>query len=151
MTAEVSRLSITAIKGFGIREVAEIDLRSHGVVGNREFFAVDEDHKLYSVTRTSSFMSHWSLFTEEGELQIGRDADTLHRGHIELGATVRSHFFGDRFVHGHLVLGPWDELLSDIAGRRLHLVKSATPSGGFRPPPGDSAVRGFRVCPRQRS
>ncbi len=131
MTAQVSRLSITAIKGFGIRDVTEIDLRTHGAVGNREFFVIDEDHKLFSVTRTASFMSHWSVVTAEGELQVGCGADTLHHGHVELGGTVRSHFFGDRFVDGHLVLGPWEELLSDVAGRRLRLVRSAMPSGGF--------------------
>jgi uncharacterized protein YcbX len=127
----VSRLSVTAIKGFGIREVTRIELRSHGAVGDREFFVVDEDHKLYSVTRTASFMSHWSVFTADGRLQIGSGADTLHHGHIELGAAVHSHFFGDRFVEGRLVLGSWDELLSDIAGRRLHLARAAVPSGGF--------------------
>jgi len=131
MPAQVSRLSLTAIKGFGIREVDKVELRHDGAVGNREFFTVDEHQKLYSVTRTSAFMSYWSLITPDSQLQIGRGADTLHQGHVELGAPVRSHFFGERFVDGRRVLGSWDEALSDLAGTRLRLVRSVTPSGGF--------------------
>lgn len=131
MTAEVSRLSITAIKGFGIREVAEIDLRHHGAVGNREYFVIDEEHKLLSLTRTPCFVSLWSLVTGDGQLQVGRGEDVLCQERPALGDAVRAHFFQDRFVEGHLVLGPWDDLLSDAAGRQVHLVKSATPSGGY--------------------
>jgi uncharacterized protein YcbX len=111
--------------------VPEIDLRSHGAVGNREFFVVDEDHRLLSLTRTPAFVSHWSVVSEDGRLQVGRGADSLCQEVPALGNPVRSHFFADRFVEGHRVLGPWDELLSDVAGRRVHLVKAATPSGGF--------------------
>ena len=131
MTAVVSRLAITTIKGFGIREVAEIDLRRGGAVGNREFFVVDNEHKLLSLTRTASFVPLWSLVTEDGQLQVGRGADVLLQERPALGDAVRSHFFQERFVDGHLVLGPWDELLSDVAGRQVHLVKAATPSGGY--------------------
>lgn len=131
MTARVSRLSITAIKGFGIREVAEINLRTHGAIGNREFFVVDEEHRLLSLTRTASFVSLWSVVKGDGRLQVGRDSELLCEEQPALGGAVRSHFFQDRFVEGHLVLGPWDELLSDVAGRQVHMVKAATPSGGY--------------------
>jgi len=130
MNVIVSRLSITAIKGFGIREVPEIDLRSHGAVGNREFFVVDEDHRLLSLTRTPAFVSYWAVVSDD-RLQVGRGADILLQDVPALGGPVRSHFFGQRFVEGHRVLGPWDELLSDVARRRVGLVKAATPAGGF--------------------
>lgn len=131
MSARVSRLAVTAIKGFGIREVDEIDLRRYGAVGNRDFFVVDEKYALYSVTRTASFMPYWSAVDGDGLLYVGRHTEPLHHGEIELGASLRSHFFKDRFVDGRRVLGPWDELLSDIAGRRVHLIKATKPSGGY--------------------
>jgi uncharacterized protein YcbX len=131
MSAVVSRLSVTAIKGFGIREVDEVELRHAGAVGNREFFTVDEDLRLYSVTRTPDFLSYWSLITPDGQLQIGHGPDIVHQGRTAVGAPVTAHFFGERWTDGRLVVGDWDEVLSDIAGKRLRLVRSATPAGGF--------------------
>jgi uncharacterized protein YcbX len=131
VTVQVTRLAVTAIKGFGIREVDEIDLRRPGAVGNRDYFVVDEQLALHSAKQTAAFIPYWSLVDGEGRLQVGRRSEVLQHGEVELGAPVRSHFFADRYVEGRRVLGPWDGLLSEITGHRVHLVRALAPSGGF--------------------
>lgn len=44
---------------------------------------------------------------------------------------TRAHFFADRYATGHVVKGPWSDLLSEIAGERIRLVRATGPLGGF--------------------
>src|SRR4028119_8926 len=118
----VSRLSVTAIKGFGMQHVERIYMAEDGVAGDRAFFLVDDQDTLLSATRTSAFLPYWSRLT------IKPDADVLSIGHrgaevmssvLERGPLLRAHFFGDRYVRGYLIGGPWADLLSSIAGRSV--------------------------------
>ena len=126
----VSRLGVTAIKGLGLREVGEIEVAADGVPGDRALFVVDDKDTLLSATRTPAFLAHWSRL--DGEvLTVGRGGDVVLSGAVERGPLVRAHFFGDRYVTGHLVPGPWSALLSDLAGRAVRLVRAADPIGGY--------------------
>lgn len=92
---------------------------------------VDEQLALHSAKQTAAFIPYWSRADGDGRLQVGRRSEVLQDREVELGAPVRSHFFADRYVEGRRVLGPWDDLLSDLAGRRLHLIRALAPSGGY--------------------
>lgn len=128
----VTQLAVTAVKGFGMQQPAVIALERGGAVGNRDFFMVDDDLELFSVTRSGAFLPFWSAWDQLlSVLSIGRGEETCHSEEIELGGEIRTHFDEDRYVTGLEVRGGWSELLSDLAGRRVRLVKAADPAGGY--------------------
>ncbi len=130
----VSQLSVTAIKGFGVQHVERLHIAEDGVAGDRALFLVDDDDTLLSATRTPAFLPYWSRLTPspDGEvLTIGLGDAELMSSELERGPALRAHFFGDRYVSGHLVGAPWAELLSDIAGRRVRLVRAMDRMAGY--------------------
>lgn len=130
----VGQLSVTAIKGFGVQHVDRLDIAEDGVTGDRALFLVDDDDTLLSATRTPAFLPYWSRLTRSpgGEvLTIGLGEEELMSAALERGPALRTHFFGDRYVSGHLVGASWAELLSDIAGRSVRLVRASDPIAGY--------------------
>jgi uncharacterized protein YcbX len=125
-------LGITPIKGFAMQPASEVTVTASGLVGDRAFFVLDEAGKLVSATRTRQFLPYWARFDQaSGVLSIGKDGAVLVSERTTEGEPVRGHFFGDRYATGHVVPGPWSELLSDIAERPVRLVKAADPLGGY--------------------
>ena len=53
----ITRLFTTPVKGFALHSVDAVDLDSNGAVGDRDFFMVDDDHRLVSITRIGTFAS----------------------------------------------------------------------------------------------
>lgn len=127
----VSRLDISATKGFAVRSVPAVDVARTGIVGNREFFLVDIDERLYSVPRDPIFLSYWTSYdTESGVFSVGRSDTTECSAVVRHVGDVRPFQFDDRMVDGWWAPGPWDELLSEVAGRELRLGHCAEPGGG---------------------
>ncbi len=58
----VAQLYLTATKGFALREVDHIEVTASGIVGNREFFLVDIDERLYSVPKDPIFLDYWTTY-----------------------------------------------------------------------------------------
>jgi uncharacterized protein YcbX len=130
--ATVTHLRTTPIKGFTMRESPALLLTETGVVGDRAFFMVDDADKLMSATRTPRFLPYWARFDPESEvLAIGRGDDVLLSEEVTDGEPVRAHFFTDRYATGHVVPGPWSDVLSEVAGQHIRLVRAADPLGGF--------------------
>jgi uncharacterized protein len=132
LTARVTHLRTTPIKGFTMQDSSALLLTETGVVGDRAFFMVDDADKLVSATRTASFLPYWARFDPERHvLAIGRGDDVLVSEQVIDGEPVRAHFFADRYATGHVVPGPWSGVLSEIAGRPIRLVRAADPLGGY--------------------
>lgn len=130
----VGQLCVTAIKGFGVRSVDRLHIAEDGVAGDRALFLVDDEDSLLSATRTPAFLPYWSRLTPQADgevLTIGLGEAELMSSALERGPVLRTHFFGDRYVSGHSVGSPWAELLSDIAGRSVRLVRAMDPIGGY--------------------
>src|SRR5581483_5814200 len=70
----VQLLTTTPIKGMALHHPDAVELRETGAVGDRAFFAIDEDDKLLSVTRTGAFAS---LRAEVGDELVLRDGDEV--------------------------------------------------------------------------
>ncbi|MEU6103336.1 MOSC domain-containing protein [Streptomyces flaveolus] len=127
----VDRLEVAATKGFALQGVPEMHVASTGIVGNREFFLVDIDERLYSVPRDPVFLNHWTAYDPASEtFSVGRGetaecAQVL--GHV---GGLRPFRLDDRTVEGRWAPGPWDEFLSELAGRELRLVHCSAPGGG---------------------
>ena len=128
----VSRLAVTPVKGFGLREVDQVWLTAQGVPGDRVFFLADDDAKLFSATRSAAFLPYWTTFdVDRGLLTVGRGGDVLISEVVQLAEPLRAHFFGDRYADGHVVGGPWQRWLTEVAGVPLRLVMVDEPGGGY--------------------
>jgi uncharacterized protein YcbX len=130
MDPTVTELAVTAVKGFGLTYPQRLRLERGGVPGNRDFFLVEDDDELFSVAKSGCFLPYWSTH-DDGVLRIGRDDEVVLSGEVRTASSLRGHFFGDTYVEGSVVEGPWAEFLSDVAGRGLRLVKAAEPAGGY--------------------
>jgi uncharacterized protein len=130
--ARVTRLRTTPVKGFTIQESAALHLTEAGVVGDREFFMVDDADRLVSATRTAAFLPYWARFDPDHDrLTIGRGDEVVLDDDVPVGEPVRAHFFGDRYATGHVVGGPWNSVLSEIARRQVRLARASDPLGGY--------------------
>lgn len=127
----VARLDIAATKGFALRCVSAVDVARFGIVGNREFFLVDIDERLYSVPKDPVFLGYWTSYEREsGLFSVGRADTTECVAAVRHVGDLRPFQFDERLVDGWWAPGPWDEMLSEVAGRNLRLAHCAEPGGG---------------------
>jgi hypothetical protein len=126
MKASVVRLSIAPVKSLGLVHPDEIELESHGVRGNRRFWLVDADGRLFNgkiggpVVR---IRPEWDESTRTLALTFP-NGDRVE-GTVELGLSVDAVMY----KHPHpsrRVLGPWEEAISEFAGRQLTLLWAET-------------------------
>lgn len=142
----VTRLSITPIKGLGLHHPSEIDVRRTGVVGDRRFYLVDERDGMVSIAKTGGLVGLWAEYDDAAHRLVVRDAEgVVADGDVVPGTAHVADFFAFRKVPGRLVPGPWDEVLSDAAGRSLRLVMADEPDGAHDVEPltllGDASTR----------
>ena len=124
MKASVSALQVAPVKGLALVARDEIELERHGVTDNRRFHLVDEDGRRYGLLRDGRL----ALVVPEydGERLTLRFPDgSVVSGAVALDGEVTTEFYGGRRVGGSAVLGPWNDALSEYAGRRLRLVRAA--------------------------
>jgi len=129
----VTHLRTTPVKGFAIRESSGVVLAvDEGVAGDRAFFLIDAAGTLLSATRTASFLPYWASFDPRSDvLAVGRGPQTLLEERVVVGEAARAHFFAARYASGHVVRGPWNRFLSEIAGESVRLIRATGPLGGF--------------------
>ena len=127
----VARLSVTPVKGLALHHPDRIELTEAGAVGDRRFFLIDADDLLVSITKRGEL----ARFTAEYEpapdvLTLRRDGSTW-ASEIRLGEPVHGIFHDRGPVAGHVVEGPWSEVLSDAVGQHLRLVRGLDGTGAF--------------------
>lgn len=121
----VTRLSVTPVKGLGLHHPDSVDVRWTGVVGDRQFYLVDERDALFSIAKTGALLSLSADYDEsEGVLTLREGGAVLAQASVEPGEAHTADFFSFKRVAGHLVPGPWDDVLSERTGRALRLVKA---------------------------
>lgn len=122
MTAAVSRLQITPIKGIGLSEVEQITLRRSGAIGDRRFFLIDErDRKVNGKTLGDLQRVNGQYSEEDGILTLEMPYGELLTAPVRVDLSSPEIPYGD-FRIGRLVAGPWAEALSRLCGRELRLV-----------------------------
>jgi hypothetical protein len=128
----VTTLYTTPVKGFALHSVDTVLVDSNGAVGDREFFMVDDEASLVSITRVGAFASWRADFDAGGGVLrlTGVDGQTLE-AETPLGNPIVGQFYDDRVVPGHVVEGQWSEWLSDIAGRSVRLVRAQESGGAY--------------------
>ncbi len=128
----ITTLFTTPVKGFALHSVAAVELDGNGAIGDRDFFMVDDERRLVSITKIGTFASWRAEFNRVAEtLALTSNDGQRFEAPTPLGDAVVGEFFDDRVVAGHIVEGQWSEWLSDVAGRRLTLVRADSSGGAF--------------------
>jgi uncharacterized protein len=120
--ARVARISIAPVKSLGLLHPDEVVLERGGVRGNRRFWLVDADGRLFNNKRNGPMVriaSQWDEDTRELTLTFP-DGSTAG-GIVELGDAVSAEMY--RHPHpSRRVLGPWETAISDYVGTPLTLL-----------------------------
>jgi uncharacterized protein YcbX len=118
----VARISVAPVKSLGLVHPDEIALESYGVRGNRQFWLLDADRRLFNGKRNGRMVRiqpDWNEGT--GWLALRFPDGTIVEGEVETGDAVDAEMYG----HPHpsrRVLGPWEYAISEFVGQPLTLL-----------------------------
>jgi uncharacterized protein YcbX len=122
--ARVVRISIAPVKSLGLVNPDGVDLRLDGVQGDRRFWLVDEDGRLFNNKRNGPMVTidpTWDEATRHLSLRFPDGAEV--GGTVELGDPYPAVLY--RRPHpSRRVIGPWEEAISTFVGRPLTLLWS---------------------------
>jgi uncharacterized protein len=117
----VTRLSVAPVKGMRVTDAEMLELRRHGVRGDRAFLVVDRDDGLLLTTRTPGLMQivpHWDGETLTLAFPDGSQIEAVP----ETGARATTANYAGRPIRGRIVEGPLAEAISDHLGRPVRLL-----------------------------
>ena len=124
MEACVARISVTPVKALGLVHPEHVDLTPDGITGDRRFWMVDEDGRLFNNKRCgplATIRPEWDEATRELALTFPDGARV--EGTVELGEEVDAVLY--RMPHpSRRVLGPWEEALASFASQPVRLLWS---------------------------
>jgi uncharacterized protein YcbX len=118
----VTRISIAPVKSLGLVHPDEVELGPRGVVGNRRFWLVDADRRLYNNKRDGPLVRirpEWDEATHA--LALTFPDGTRLAGTVELGDPFDVQMYGYPLA-SRRVVGPWQEAISEYAGEQLTLL-----------------------------
>jgi MOSC domain-containing protein len=122
--ARVERIAIAPVKSLGLAHPATVELEAGGVRGDRRFWLVDEDGRLFNNKRNGPMVTirpTWNETTRELRLDFPDGARV--EGVVELGEPVPAVLYG-RPHASRRVIGPWEKAISARIGRPLTLLWS---------------------------
>jgi uncharacterized protein YcbX len=119
VTPSVVRLSIAPVKSLGLLHPDEIELERNGVRGNRRFWLVDEEGRLFNNKRNGPMVRIRPSWDEDTRvLALDFPDGTRIEGTVELGDAVPAEMYGHPHP-SHRVLGPWERAISEFVGKPL--------------------------------
>ena len=122
MEPQVVRISIAPVKSLGLVHPDEVDVGHGGVAGNRRFWLLDEDGRLFNNKRNGPMVQirpEWDETTRR--LALTFPDGRVVEGTVELGEAVAPEMYDDPIPSRHVV-GPWADAISDFVGRPLTLL-----------------------------
>ncbi|HEX7582853.1 MAG TPA: MOSC N-terminal beta barrel domain-containing protein [Gaiellaceae bacterium] len=122
MSGRVTRISIAPVKSLGLVHPEEIEIGPRGVAGNRRFWLVDEEGRLFNNKRCGPLVRirpEW----DEGSRTLALTLPDGERveGVVELGEAVVADLWGHPSP-SHRVIGPWEAAIARVAGRPVTLL-----------------------------
>jgi uncharacterized protein YcbX len=124
MEGRVVRISIAPVKSLGLIHPEGVDLLRGGVRGDRRFWLVDEDGRLFNNKRNGPMFRirpEWNEATQRLVLDFPDGARV--EGVVELGEPVAIELYG-RAHSSRRVLGPWEAAIAEHVGQPLTLLWS---------------------------
>lgn len=120
----VARLNVTPVKSTALHHPDRIRIERWGAVGNREFFFLDEDGRLFGGSKLGPLVRIRADHDAAADTLRMRFPDgTQVQGPAAADGTALEVNFWGRPVTAHVIDGPWTEPLSRYAGRSLRLAR----------------------------
>lgn len=124
MTATVTALSITPVKGTQLRAVERVTLDGSGVRENRRFFLIDESGEMVNATHLGALQTIVSTYSDdERQLSLAFPDGLTVEDEVQLGEEVQTSFYRQP-MPARLVEGEWSETISQYVGQPLRLVEA---------------------------
>jgi hypothetical protein len=124
MEARVARISVTPVKALGLVHPEHVDLTVDGITGDRRFWMVDEDGRLFNGKRlgpVTTIRPEWD--EETGQLALTFPDGERVASTVELGEPVDVSLYG--VPHSsRRVLGPWEDALAAFVSQPVRLLWS---------------------------
>jgi len=125
----VAWLSIAPVKGLALVHPDEIALDEHGVAENRRFCLVDEQDRRYGALRDGRLQQIQVEYDAVANRLALRFPDgAVAEGDVALCGTIATDLYHQQ-IPLRLLEGPWNEVLSQFAGRSLRLGLADRPGG----------------------
>jgi uncharacterized protein YcbX len=124
MQARVVRISVTPVKALGLLHPEHVNLTPDGITGDRRFWIVDEDGRLFNNKRCgplATIRPEWDEGTRALALTFP-DGERVEAT-VELGESVDVALYGVPHP-SRRVLGPWEEALAAFASEPVRLLWS---------------------------
>ena len=126
MPVTVSQLAIAPVKGMRLQRCTEIQLAHHGVIGDREFFIVDDDGKLLLTSRNPGLLRIEPSWEPARNLLALRFPDgRVVQDEPGPGTAAITRMYDGREIPGQVIPGPLSAALSGYLGGAVHLFKRA--------------------------
>jgi uncharacterized protein YcbX len=125
VTARVVAINIAPVKALGLVHPDEIELGERGVAGDRRFWLVDADRRLFNNKRNGPLVRVRPEWDEAmGVLELTFPDGTRVGGVVEVEPEpIAVEMYGYPLATRR-VLGPWEEALSEYVGQPLTLLRA---------------------------
>jgi uncharacterized protein YcbX len=126
MTARVTWISRTPVKALALQHLEEAELGEGGIEDDRRFYLVGEAGRLISNKDFPAFqLIHPSYDAAQDTLTLTLTDGRVVTGTVERGEEVTTRFHRRERV-ARLVLGPWSDVFSELAGEPIRMVEPST-------------------------
>jgi uncharacterized protein YcbX len=125
VTARVAAINVAPVKALGLVHPQEIHLAERGVAGDRRFWLVDAERRLFNNKRCGPMVRvrpEWDEAT--GVLALGFPDGTRVEGVVEVEPEPFAVELYGYPLASRRVLGPWAQALSEFAGQPLTLLRA---------------------------
>jgi len=130
MQGSVAWITIAPVKSLALVHRDEVELEPFGVRENRRFYLVDENGRMINGKVIGPLVRVVPEYDDSaGSLALHMPDGEVVAGDVEVGETMTTSFFG-RPVAGRVVVGPWSDALSELAGVPLRLVRTVEAGHG---------------------
>jgi uncharacterized protein YcbX len=128
MSARVAWIMIAPVKALALESLDEVELAEGGPVGDRRFFLVDDTGRLVNNKGLGILQQVRPVYDEAARtLELQMPGGDSVGAHVSLGDEIDTAFWGIT-VPARLVVGPWSNALSELAGKPLRLVAAGRPA-----------------------
>jgi uncharacterized protein YcbX len=128
MSLRVAWISHCPVKGLGVRQLDQCELMEAGISGDREFFLVDENDRLVNSKGLGILQQIVPRYVPEaGLLTLAFPDGTTVSQQVRLNGSLGARFWKET-LEVRVVDGPWNDALSEFAGRDLRLVWASAPA-----------------------
>jgi hypothetical protein len=128
VSGSVAWITIAPVKALALESLEEVELAEGGPVGDRRFFLVDETGRLVNNKGLGILQQVRPVYDEAARtLELLFPGGTAVKDEVSLGDEIETVFWGIA-VPARLVVGPWSDALSELAGKSLRLVDAGRPA-----------------------